>query len=115
MKRYLLAAMVFSLLVGMLPGPVLSQSSDTMDRQGASGPAGDSVLFDVLFLRPVGIVACAVGLAGSVVATPFVITSESPSRVYKALVVDPFAYTFKRRVGDTGSKNGGSSMSSPGY
>ncbi len=59
----------------------------------------DSTLFDLLILRPMGIAACAVGLATSVVALPFVATSGSGAEVEKRLIVEPFEYTFRRPIG----------------
>jgi hypothetical protein len=59
----------------------------------------DSAFYDIIFLRPAGIVTCAVGLAASVVALPFSLSSNSQEEVAKTLIADPFAYTFKRPVG----------------
>jgi hypothetical protein len=60
---------------------------------------GDAPLFDIMILRPAGILACAAGLVASVVALPFSLPSGSQGKVMKTLVVDPFAYTFARPVG----------------
>jgi hypothetical protein len=59
----------------------------------------DSALYDIIFLRPAGILACAVGLVASVAALPFSLPSNSQGEVAKSLIADPFAYTFKRPVG----------------
>jgi len=59
----------------------------------------DSALWDVLILRPAGIIACAVGLVGAAVALPFADTSNSQEVVTQSLIADPFAYTFKRPIG----------------
>jgi hypothetical protein len=60
---------------------------------------GNSVFFDVAILRPAGLIACALGLAASVAALPFAIPSGSTGKVGKTLIADPFAYTFKRPLG----------------
>lgn len=60
----------------------------------------DSILFDILILRPAGILACGLGLAASVAALPFSLPSGSQKEVTKSLIDEPFAYTFKRPVGE---------------
>jgi hypothetical protein len=57
------------------------------------------VIIDVLILRPVGLVACVVGLAAAVIALPFAIPSGSMDQVSQALIQEPFYYTFKRPLG----------------
>jgi hypothetical protein len=62
-------------------------------------PDSNSVLFDVIILRPAGLIACAAGLVGSIVAVPFSLISNTEPVVVKTLIVDPFAYTFVRPIG----------------
>ena len=57
------------------------------------------VIIDVLILRPAGLVACVVGLAAAVIALPFAIPSGSMDKVSRALIQEPFVYTFKRPLG----------------
>jgi hypothetical protein len=57
------------------------------------------VILDVLILRPVGLVACVVGLAAAVIALPFAIPSGSMDHVSQDLIQEPFYYTFKRPLG----------------
>ena len=59
----------------------------------------DNTLFDLLILRPMGIAACAVGLATSVVALPFAATSGSAAEIGDKLITEPFEYTFRRPIG----------------
>jgi hypothetical protein len=63
-------------------------------------PPGEVILFDVFILRPIGLAATAVGLAGSVVAYPFAAMSGSTDRVEEELIRKPWDYTFCRPVGD---------------
>jgi hypothetical protein len=60
---------------------------------------GGAVIFDILLLRPVGIVACGLGVVAGIVALPFAIPTGSTGQVMKALVGAPFVYTFVRPVG----------------
>jgi hypothetical protein len=110
MKKYAFVTLVFFLLTGSFAGSALSQESyqdPYMTERGEfrTGPDGESVLFDLIFLRPAGILATAVGLIGSVAITPFAITSTD-SKAYKGLVAEPFAYTFKRPLGESGVRGG---------
>jgi hypothetical protein len=83
-------------------------------RQAAPNPAVDilyadsmykkpnedtSAFFDVMILRPAGALACLGGLVAAAFALPFALPTGSTEKTLKALVVDPFAYTFARPVG----------------
>jgi hypothetical protein len=109
MKKHAFTALVLLLFTGFLAGPSLSQDAYQdpymMQRGDSITTPGESVLFDLIFLRPAGIIACAVGIVGSVAATPFVMSSGEAG-VYKGLVADPFAYTFKRPLGRSGPSRG---------
>ena len=75
------------------------QSDFSVSMKLTESVRADSALWDVLILRPAGIIACAVGLGASVVALPFAAASNSREEVTQALIADPFAYTFKRPIG----------------
>ncbi len=59
----------------------------------------DSTLFDILILRPMGLVSCAVGIGVSVVALPFAATTGAGAEVGDKLITEPFEYTFRRPIG----------------
>jgi len=68
---------------------------------GEHDPPGELIIADSLIMRPLGIVACAVGLvSASIFAFPWAATSNSYDRVGRELVQKPFDYTFKRPLGD---------------
>jgi hypothetical protein len=62
-------------------------------------PRGEAVLADALIGRPAGIVACALGIAGAIVAFPFAAISGDTEALYKSLIADPAAFTFRRPMG----------------
>ena len=64
------------------------------------GPSGESVIADAVIVRPVGIAAMVVGVAGAIVALPFAATSNSMDTIKQALILKPFDYTFRRPLGD---------------
>jgi len=55
------------------------------------------IIIDILIIRPAGLASCLIGLAASVIALPFALPSHSTDKVYKALIEEPFSYTFKEK------------------
>lgn len=70
-------------------------------------PSSTAIVFDVLFTRPLGIVAAAVGTAVFIVGLPFTIPTRSVGMTADKLIADPIRFTFKRPVGDLDDVNGG--------
>ena len=58
------------------------------------------VIGDLLFARPLGIVATVMGSAVFFVALPFTIPSGSVQHTGDVMVGEPFNFTFKRPLGD---------------
>ncbi len=89
------------------PSPV-SRSADFTDRYlmlhdrtlDQDVPAGEFVLLDALVMRPLGLAALGVGLAGSIAILPFTMATDSGDIVGKSLIQKPFDYTFRRPLGD---------------
>jgi len=111
MKRALCITVILTLLAGFIVVPAYAQdkcpqsysmwvgeSSDDLDSD--SSPPGELMIFDALVLRPLGMVAMAVGLGGAFVTGPFAATSNSGDRVGKELLEKPANYTFCRPIGD---------------
>ena len=63
-------------------------------------PSSTAVVYDVLLMRPLGLVATTVGTAMFIVALPFTIPSRSVKVAADKLVVAPFNFTFRRPIGD---------------
>lgn len=57
------------------------------------------MILDALVVRPFGLAACAVGLVGALIVSPFAATSESGPTAGQELLVKPFEFTFKRPLG----------------
>ena len=62
--------------------------------------SGGEMAADVLFVRPVSLVATVVGTLIFVVALPFSIPSGSVESTAKKLIVEPFQFTFARPIGE---------------
>jgi hypothetical protein len=63
-------------------------------------PSGGAMLFDVCLVRPVGIIATAVGAVFFVVSWPFSALGDNSDVASQKLVKEPAAYTFKRPLGE---------------
>lgn len=64
-------------------------------------PGGGMMLFDMIFVRPVGLAATVVGTAAFIVSLPFTVVAGDVNEAGKTLVRDPFLYTFERPLGET--------------
>lgn len=93
MKRLFLAATVS---ISMLASPA-AFAQDSFDES----PSAEAMVFDLAIARPVGLVTTIVGAAIFVVALPISITmGQPPTAAAKRLVLEPFAFTFTRPLGD---------------
>lgn len=63
-------------------------------------PSAESIVFDVLLVRPLGVAATAVGTVIFVAGLPFTVPTMSVGTAAKKLVAEPFVFTFGRPVGD---------------
>ncbi len=61
--------------------------------------SGESMIADFVLLRPLGIVATAVGAAFYVVSLPFSLPTGSAGTAWEKLVVEPASFTFTRPLG----------------
>jgi len=66
----------------------------------AAPPSGGAMIFDFCVVRPVGIVATAVGAVFFVVSAPFAALGDNLGEAGEKLISEPAAYTFKRPLGD---------------
>jgi hypothetical protein len=63
-------------------------------------PGGGAMLFDTVVVRPVGVVATAVGSVFWLISLPFSASGDNTDMATKKLVKEPAAYTFKRPLGE---------------
>jgi len=66
----------------------------------AQPPSGGAMIFDFCVVRPVGIVATAVGAVFFVVSAPFSVLGDNFGDAGQKLIAEPAAYTFKRPLGE---------------
>jgi len=60
------------------------------------------VAYDVLLMRPFGLIAVGAGVAAFVIGLPFTVLLGESGRSAEELVVAPFKHTFTRPIGDMG-------------
>lgn len=71
-------------------------------------PGGGEMMYDFFVIRPVGIVATAIGSVVFVISWPFSALGNNVDVASQKLVKDPAAYTFKRPLGEFGPSLRGS-------
>ena len=60
----------------------------------------EEVIFDAIAVRPVGFITLTIGTVFFIAVLPLAVVSGSTGKTAKALVADPFNYTFTRPLGD---------------
>ena len=66
----------------------------------AEDPSGGAMLYDVVVVRPVGLLATALGAVFFVISSPFSALGGNIDIAGEKLVKDPVAFTFKRPLGE---------------
>ena len=94
-KKSLIILLISILLIAPCASTALAE--DYFERED---PSGGMMIYDFLLVRPVGIVATAVGSVFWVISLPFSALGDNTDEATQALVKDPAAYTFSRPLGD---------------
>jgi hypothetical protein len=101
--------MLFFLALSLAVLPVLPAEGQTGAESPPSDagriPSGGAMLVDGLIVRPIGILAIAIGFVGTVVTLPFSIPSGNVNAVAQTLIGNPFTYTFTRPLGEFPGKD----------
>ena len=90
--------MVVLLIAALSIGPLGSAAfaSEYLEREK---PTGGMMMWDTLFMRPIGMVATAVGSVVWLVSYPFAALGGNTDETTQALVAEPFEWTFERPLG----------------
>ncbi len=99
MRRQVIIGLLVLMAVSLIQLPAYAGTPTRYSTYDRGNIPLDSTLFDLIFLRPMGIAACAVGVAATVVSFPFAITTGAGAEVGERLIVEPFDYTFRRPLG----------------
>jgi hypothetical protein len=93
-KQSCAALIIATLLVATLESSALSQNDPVY------GPTkAEKMFFDIVLVRPIGIVGTAVGSVLFVVSLPFSAMAGNVGEAYQTLIVGPAAFTFVRPLG----------------
>jgi hypothetical protein len=90
--------MVALLIAAFSIGP-LGSAAFADEYQEREKPTGGMMMWDTLFMRPIGIVATAVGSVVWLVSYPFAYWGGNTDESTQALVAAPFEWTFERPLG----------------
>lgn len=93
-RKSLIMVMIASIIIMPLASTALAA-----EYFEAEEPSGAEMMFDFAVLRPVGIVATAVGCVFFVISSPFAALGGNMDAAKEMLVKDPAAFTFKRPLG----------------
>jgi hypothetical protein len=89
------------LLAALLAGGV-AHASDSSLSQVDEAPSAGAMAFDLLLVRPLGLVTTVLGTGIFILQLPFDFGSENnKSKAFDTLVVEPARYTFTRELGST--------------
>ena len=91
-----------SLIITIIAALVFPFASPALSQEyfEAEDPSGASMLFDTVMVRPIGIVATAIGAVFFVVSLPFSALGDNVSEAGEKLVKEPARFTFKRPLGE---------------
>ena len=94
-QKSLVLVVVASLLIIPFGSAALAQ-----EYFEAENPTGGAMMFDLFVVRPVALVATAVGAVTYVLSWPFSALGDNTDAAGQMLVKEPAAYTFKRPLGE---------------
>jgi uncharacterized membrane protein len=63
-------------------------------------PGGGAMMYDMVVVRPIGLVATAVGSVFWLISLPFSASGDNVDTATEKLVKEPAAYTFDRPLGE---------------
>ncbi|HHL39263.1 MAG TPA: hypothetical protein ENJ37_02040 [Deltaproteobacteria bacterium] len=98
MKRSL--ALTLALLIALSAAAPAAAGPATIEDE----PSAEAIIFDMLLLRPVGVVSVVAGTAVFIISLPFALPSGSVKMAGKKLVYEPFIWTFQRPLGERGAE-----------
>jgi hypothetical protein len=97
LRKRVVVGIVVTILLGFLGAPPMAWAQDEMD---LDEPTGTDVTFDLMIARPLGFASTAVGVSLFVVTLPFAVATGSVDNTAKALVAEPYNFTFVRDLGE---------------
>jgi hypothetical protein len=97
MKKKMIFVLITLLIFGIIVPSVYCQQTEKPNYKGTG--KGEAILFDLIFLRPLGIISCGIGLAATIVGAPFIVGKENAHEIGEALLGEPGNFTVIRPLG----------------
>ena len=97
-KQSLIFLVAAVLVLTWAASPVLAQQKEYQYVTGEDRTA-PAMMFDIVLLRPLGLVATVVGTAFFIITLPFSVLGGNTGEAASALVGAPLKYTFTRPLG----------------
>lgn len=98
-KRGIVIGIVAIVLYGIVGLPSVVWAQETYTSQQVEKPTGTEILFDLVVIRPLGMVGLAIGTTFFIVSLPMLLITRSVENAADALVDEPFKFTFVRGMG----------------
>ncbi len=99
MKNFTKKTLVLVLIVSFMVVP-LGSTAMAQEYFEKEDPGGGEMMYDLVVVRPIGLVATALGSVVFVLSLPFSALGDNVGDAGQKLVKDPAAYTFKRPLGE---------------
>ena len=99
MRKNAKSWVVFGVIAALIAVP-FTTSALAQEYFEAKEPSGDAMLYDMVVIRPAGLVATAVGSVVWLISLPFSALGDNVDIATEKLVKEPAAYTFKRPLGE---------------
>ena len=90
-------SLIILMMAAMMIMPLAANAAEYFE---VEDPSGGAMMFDLAVVRPVGIVATAIGCVFFLVSSPFSALGGNIDTAGEKLVKDPVAFTFKRPLGE---------------
>ncbi len=90
-------------VMGVIAALIIMPFATTVQAQDyfeAREPGGGAMIYDLVVLRPVGIVATAVGSVAWLISLPFSALGDNVDQATDKLVKEPGKFTFVRPIGE---------------
>jgi hypothetical protein len=98
-KQSLAFLFIVLLLVALAAPPALAAEQNVYTEPPGTEASAGAMIFDLIVVRPLGIVATAFGTAIFIVSLPFSALGGNTAEVGHTLVVEPAKFTFVRPLG----------------
>jgi hypothetical protein len=97
MKKKMIFVLVTLLIFGIIAPSVYCQETEKTNYRGTG--KGEAILFDLFFLRPIGIISCGLGFATTLIGAPFIAGRANAREIGDALLNEPGNFTVIRPLG----------------